>query len=96
MGDLTPELLQEWRTEATTSASLTMLNSTTYARGVVLDLLNEVERLRKDKERLDWLERRATSLDWNLWNSTVTTLDRNTYEGDSWREAIDAAMEASK
>jgi hypothetical protein len=61
----------------------------------VAHLRAEVERLRRDKERLDWLEKKFA-----LWNqgSVLSKMDgewfcnSGCHEGTSAREAIDSAM----
>lgn len=76
-----------------------------YHRGVTRDAEKvwqaalespEVQALRKDAERLDWLDARAHCADWVEGEPTKRVIraeDGQVYTGDTWREAIDAAME---
>jgi hypothetical protein len=59
----------------------------------------EVAELRKDAERLDWLDARAHCADWVEGEPTKRVIraeDGQVHTGDTWREAIDAAMEEQK
>lgn len=59
----------------------------------------EVQALRKDAERLDWLDARAHCADWVEGEPTKRVIraeDGQVYTGDTWREAIDVAMEEQK
>ena len=59
----------------------------------------EMKGLRKDAERLDWLDAQAHCADWVDDEPTKRVIRAETggvSTGNTWREAIDAAMEKQK
>lgn len=56
----------------------------------------EIQALRKDAERLDWMANVAHCADWVEDEPTKRVIradDGAEFQGDTWRAAIDAAME---
>lgn len=63
----------------------------------ILSLLDRLEKAEKDAARLDWLDNYAHIATWVDNEPTKLVIDAATgdeFTGDSWREAIDKAMEA--
>ena len=67
-----------------------------YAQGAAAQL-NRLEKAEKDAARLDWLDKFAHLATWVDNEPTKLVIDAasgDEFKGDTWRAAIDAAMEA--
>lgn len=69
-----------------------------FARHIEAAVLQspEIQALRKDAERLDWMDNVAHCADWVEDEPTKRVIradDGAEFQGDTWRAAIDTAME---
>lgn len=65
----------------------------------LLELLDRLEKAEKDAARMDWLDKYAHVATWVDNEPTKLVIDAasgDEFTGDTWRDAIDSAMEASK
>jgi hypothetical protein len=64
----------------------------------VLDAIEEIEALRKDAERMDWLESEGHGLLWTNDGEKLCIRAADGAEGraETWREAIDICMKTPR